>query len=137
MDRLKSQILTCLQTFARSGVSTRFRTSSAPCACKRINLDKILKRQTKTCACRRIISFDQIQISKRKLTISLRDTLVWHRGSEQSPQCIERTENIRIERRAENLKRKNSSALTRNNYTQGQSQTMLPKKRSMGQRKGV
>ena len=45
----------------------------------------------------------QIQISKRKLTISLRDTLAWHRGSERSPQCIERTENIRIERRVENL----------------------------------
>ena len=79
----------------------------------------------------------QIQILKKKLTISLRDTLAWHRGSERSPQCTEHTENIRIERRAENLKRKNSSALTRNNYTQGQSQTMLPKKRSMGQRKGV
>ena len=61
---------------------------------------------------------------KKKLTISLRDTLVWHRGSEQSPQCIERTENIRIERRAENLTMKNLSALTRNNYTQGQPQNI-------------
>ena len=87
----------------------------------------------------------QIQISKRKLTISLRDTLAWHRGSERSPQCIERTENIRIERRVENLKRKNSSALTRNKHPRTASNYQLyaskekkhgTKKRSMRQRKG-
>ena len=139
MNRLKSQILTGLQTFARSGASTRFRTSSVPCACKRINLDKILKRQTKTCACRRIISFDQIQILRENSRF-LFGTL-W-RGIEVASDLPNVLSALKISELSAALKTSKGKThqLWQGTNTQGQPQTinyMLPKKRSMEQRKGV
>ena len=50
--------------------------------------------------CLQEVKINLVQIKKlfgrKKLTLFLRDTLAWHRGSERSRQYIERTENIKI-----------------------------------------